>query len=1656
MAQQITNTFLKSKMNKDLDDRIMPNGEYRDALNISVGRSEDNDVGALENIIGNSLITSTNLDIPGLKTIGNYADDSSEQIFIFLTNYSDPNPNQPTNAPSSTSHYIYSYSLRNNSYTKLIEGNFLNFSKTNRIIGINLLENLLFWTDNRNQPRKININLATNSLPSGSRSENTDLGYYTEEHQISVAKYNPYQAIQLYKKIELIALGGAGSYFTVAGNRVTELSKYIGGTVLKRQQTDPINGADYVTVASVILIGSNTRVTVSPALANSITAGQEIVIISSNMTNESASDEWPGDPNFLEDRFVRFSYRFKYDDNEYSLMAPFTQIAYIPTQKGYFIQGDEQAAYQSTVVQFMKNNVQNVTLTVPLPDSAISLARSYKIKEIELLFREAGTSTIKVLESIPVGAISAGGIDNVYEYEYQSRKPYKTLPEAQTVRVYDKVPIRAFSQETAGNRIIYGNYIDKHTPPDNLNYNCRISQKSSSGIFNNFVEYPNHSVKRNRNYQIGFVLADKFGRSSPVILSSVDEGVSEEGFFYAGSTIYSPYDTERNETSVQNWFGDAIVINLANQISSTQSYTTGTPGLYAIQQKDSSEGDGYAVSEGNTISNNQYTFTANPDFPANVNYPKVGNFLRGQYKDFVLITAITEPVANNFVVTTVGRVNESYLYVSPNLPETPILRFAYTINDLGWYSYKIVVKQTQQDYYNAYLPGFLDGYPLSLENPDTSSPYTDFPAGEQGKTAHVVLINDNINKIPRDLSEVGPDQRQYRSSVKLYGRVNNFINTEDSNVPATQQYFPRVGTSANAIDDIVSTIATALELEFIPSQITTPSNFYQLNTNPYIARISTTGTKEVFNTTEDAFIGNPIGITQSEMVPALTIYETEADESLLAIYWETTSEGLIADLNADVLEDFRGPTDLTPVNWELEENDIAGDSVTNWIYALSTEGNLLLDAEFELISIMDNAEPSVDRSVNPQNLTIEVAADDDDDYGAFRVIVGNTPLVYLSSSPVIDNFTVNINITADGVTTPFSFGGLLNNNEPTLDVFQNPESNYSNVYFVPANATILLEARTPRENYIENGSANEDHKYDELIFFLVGAPTNWTIDPDSGEISQVAFSTTEGVYDFQIGLADANNEVDTSREDLQDVKIIIRAPDINDGIVPDDCFTGLFSNSDFDPQNASAKKCIICTDIGGPNDDIQETGIWYIAANEITNLDNPGVAWENIPGANNADATGDGVAGNQVFRIGNSAHSRGTLAFTYNFSRAAVGEEDREEPLYMAVENVGFYYRVSGTTTWLPLPRLNDTYNNTGSGDAAYENFSPGKTGASISKQDDPINSSAPEGNYSWPCQVHQDPGYEGDPNIIYATGMRVSDFSAFNGLSYGEELEYAIIVNKLSGSRDGSTGSRDRTGAYAFITVTDLNYSTCLPINGANYLDPTTGGSIPNGESQGSGYALTYDSGNNLSFEYLSTLADNVQAIEDWGYMFPQDGVFPIPNVIQGGITEPSFSLYSNIPYPEFVTQFFTDQELVSPYIPAKTDEDGNNVNGAINYISMIPNPVETPYVNSGDPGGDIQDIPNQYTSWWKNEQFPNRTVPLQWSAIFANGDANGVPDGKKVFPLVEAWDLIGVGSSQVTYLRIDGPNSDPIQQEGDFENTLIDEQKKWGTTRYRQIRKH
>ena len=51
---QIKNAFLKGKMNQDLDSRIIPNGEYREAINLQISRSESDTVGEFENVLGNT------------------------------------------------------------------------------------------------------------------------------------------------------------------------------------------------------------------------------------------------------------------------------------------------------------------------------------------------------------------------------------------------------------------------------------------------------------------------------------------------------------------------------------------------------------------------------------------------------------------------------------------------------------------------------------------------------------------------------------------------------------------------------------------------------------------------------------------------------------------------------------------------------------------------------------------------------------------------------------------------------------------------------------------------------------------------------------------------------------------------------------------------------------------------------------------------------------------------------------------------------------------------------------------------------------------------------------------------------------------------------------------------------------------------------------------------------------------------------------------------------------------------------------------------------------------------------------------------------------------------------------------------------------------
>ena len=71
---KVSNNFIKGKMNKDLDDRLVPVGEYRNAINAQVSRSEGPNVGALENVLGNIRISDmralTSNTMPNAFSIG--------------------------------------------------------------------------------------------------------------------------------------------------------------------------------------------------------------------------------------------------------------------------------------------------------------------------------------------------------------------------------------------------------------------------------------------------------------------------------------------------------------------------------------------------------------------------------------------------------------------------------------------------------------------------------------------------------------------------------------------------------------------------------------------------------------------------------------------------------------------------------------------------------------------------------------------------------------------------------------------------------------------------------------------------------------------------------------------------------------------------------------------------------------------------------------------------------------------------------------------------------------------------------------------------------------------------------------------------------------------------------------------------------------------------------------------------------------------------------------------------------------------------------------------------------------------------------------------------------------------------------------------------
>ncbi len=1069
---EVRNTFIKSKMNKDLDARILPAGEYRDAVNVTVSTSEGADVGALENILGNKLLPNFGIssDDVGVELIGVKEEPGKNRVFAFFTNYVDASDdNLSTQAPKNAHCSIVVYDITTGNQVSLVAGSFLNLSKTHPIFGINIIEDLLFWTDNRNQPRQINIELAT-ANPSNNANP-----YYTIEENISVAKYYPFETPTVYSeetitvsvsttatawgsvatptnypqmlfestctitsgtptmklhpglKFELVStvedpnypdpvnpslnypyqneikkylfqpfiqnnpsssnISGLGHseplWFVNPWNSTDQPSynppnplkfisnipfHYIDGSgvqqpwngtaTIKLIEQDAVNvtekwlkptyrfvfssyakantvsspdnltsqgkaglaqnhnlpvpfmwpggnpptdqdAEDYqksiscralnLTTNSVNAYGvgntssdyyyrsyfinylqpgmkiswpgmleddndyiidqifaSNGGTTGVPpgsgnpldnaSLAISVrkidkngkpitewnwpqfngvgepsgfVEGGAVPLLSFSFKNPYYEEEFGGNETFFEEKFCRLAYRFIYDSNETSLISPFTQSLFKPKQEGFYLYSDNYAGFQeigdvafvtagtppetdanrvgiSTSNYLYENSINKINVNIPMPvvnNNTLQVGEInsvLKIKQIDIIYEDSASTNLLVLKSISVDDPSiVGNTDTSYTYKWEGDKPFKVLPTSEATRASDKVPIRALGQEVSGNRIIYGNFVNRHTSPEFLDYSVGISGKytvqqkfsEKSG-----VEYPNHTLKQNRIYQVGVVLSDKYGRQSDVILAPpIFSTDVEDNSIFSGDTFFSRY-FKRSEVSglvtssssnIVNWIGSSLKMLWNSTIPKSIPGLQGYPGLYTLL--------GSVNSFDSSVSN----LNAGYKTSKNVTTTNTLGSGSGLTVDIIATPISAGPSGGQITSVNINNSGMGYevgdtLTIDGGLVLTQLtITGVNEANDLGWYSFKVVVKQQQQQYYNIYMPTIINGEPL-LPNQGAVTDQISGIAPSTNNLASFSLIGDNINKIPTVVTESNSQIAYSSSEIKLYPRVSQF------------------------------------------------------------------------------------------------------------------------------------------------------------------------------------------------------------------------------------------------------------------------------------------------------------------------------------------------------------------------------------------------------------------------------------------------------------------------------------------------------------------------------------------------------------------------------------------------------------------------------------------------------------------------------------------------------------------------------------------------------------------------------------------------------------------------------------------------------------------------------------------------------------------
>jgi hypothetical protein len=402
---ELKNTFLAGIMNKDLDERLIPDGVYRDALNVDIDTADGGNIGAVKNKKGNLLVSNV-WNVAGFpypqatnaKTIGAVANERDGFIYWFVTSDQFDGIYEYDTTLGTTVRVLQSNKLTPSTVSKL------NFNKEYLITGVNFIDGFLYWTDNLNPPRRINIaRVKSNSLGTS--------GYSIDDPRID----------------------------------------------------DDIN---------VIL---------APPL------NAPKISLSNNTSTQS---------NNMGEKFLYFSYRYKYVDDQYSALSPFSAVAFRP--KDYTI--DYEAGNNKTMV----NRFNEVNITV--------FTGNQFVKEIQVIMRDARSINCYIVETFDKNNLNIS--NNVFtNFSFNNNKTYALLPEGQVTRLFDNVPLLAKAQDYVGNRIMYGNYTQFYDIDFPVSLEVKYVSIDGSG------NIPTQTFRSDRDYELGLIYLDKYGRSTTALTS---------------------------------------------------------------------------------------------------------------------------------------------------------------------------------------------------------------------------------------------------------------------------------------------------------------------------------------------------------------------------------------------------------------------------------------------------------------------------------------------------------------------------------------------------------------------------------------------------------------------------------------------------------------------------------------------------------------------------------------------------------------------------------------------------------------------------------------------------------------------------------------------------------------------------------------------------------------------------------------------------------------------------------------------------------------------------------------------------------------------------------------------------------------------------------